>query len=320
MQAWNRTNFYSHFKKLVYTPVLCIIIGCVFLLAADQKEYSPRKIIDVHFHAYQYRDHGDKPPPNPVTGKIPNRKNPKEIVETMLATLRENNVIKVIASGDLAAVSNYHLSDPERFIPSFSYPDEKRNPLPDTASFIQFFKERKFSVFGELGLQYIGKTLADPEFEPYLVICERMGIPVALHTGMSFPNTPYSCCPEFRTRLGNPQLIEDMLVKHPRLKIQLMHMGFPWLQETKAIMNVYPQVYADIAVIDWIRPVPDFYSYLKSLVDAGLSKRLMYGSDQMYWEDAIPLSIRNVENAPFLTEEQKQDIFYNNAARFYNIK
>jgi len=46
----------------------------------------------------------------------------------------------------------------------------------------------------------------------------------------------------------------------------------------------------------------------------------MYGSDQMAWEDAIPLSIKNVENAPFLSEEQKQDIFYNNAARFYNIK
>ena len=148
--------------------LLYIIIGCVFLLAADQKKYPPRKIIDVHFHAYQYRDHGDKPPPNPVTGKIPNRKNAKMIVETMLATLRENNVIKVIASGNLTSVTDYHLSDPERFIPSFTYPDVERSPLPDTASFIQLFKEKKFSVFGELGLQYIGKTLADPEFEPYL--------------------------------------------------------------------------------------------------------------------------------------------------------
>ena len=182
-----------------------VIIGCVFLLAADQKKYPPRKIIDVHFHAFQYRDAGDKPPPNPVTGKLPNRTNPKMIVETMLATLRENNVTKVIASGNLISVSDYHLSDPERFIPSFSYPDVERAPLPDTASFIQFFKEKKFSVFGELGLQYIGKTLADPEFEPYLKICEKMGIPVALHTGMSFPNTPYTCCPEFRTHLGNPQ-------------------------------------------------------------------------------------------------------------------
>ena len=99
-----------------------------------------------------------------------------------------------------------------------------------------------------------------------------------------------------------------------------MHMGFPWLQETKAIMNVYPQVYADIAVLDWLRPVPEFYNYLNSFMESGFGKRIMYGSDQMAWDDAIPLSIKTIENAPFLTEEQKQDIFYNNAAKFYNIK
>ena len=97
-------------------------------------------------------------------------------------------------------------------------------------------------------------------------------------------------------------------------------MGYPYLQETKAIMNVYPQVYADIAAINWLRPVADFYSYFKSLMDAGFGKRLMYGSDQMAWEDAITLSIESVEKAPFLSEAQKQDVFYNNAASFYNIK
>jgi len=55
-------------------------------------------------------------------------------------------------------------------------------------------------------------------------------------------------------------------------------------------------------------------------MESGFGKRIMYGSDQMAWDDAIPLSIKTIENAPFLTEEQKQDIFYNNAAKFYNIK
>jgi len=59
---------------------------------------------------------------------------------------------------------------------------------------------------------------------------------------------------------------------------------------------------------------------LKSLIDAGFEKRIMYGSDEMIWSDAIALSIKNIENAPFLSEQQKRDIFYNNAARFYNIE
>lgn len=299
--------------------ILFTIIGCLFLLSANQDKTVHRKIIDVHFHAHKFSDFANPPSPNPITGKIPKWKNDKDVIEMMLAKLKENNVVKVITTGSLATIQDFQMADPERFIPSLGYP-VGNNPLPDTASFIRNFQEKKFLVFGELGLQYVGKTLADAELEPYLAICERMGIPVALHTGMSFPNTTYTCCPKFRTYLGNPQLIEEVLVNHPKLKIQLMHLGFPWLQETKAIMNVYPQVYADIAAIDWLRPLPEFYSYFKSFIDGGFGKRIMYGSDQMAWEDAIPLSIKNIENAPFLTEGQKQDIFYNNAAKFYGIK
>ena len=300
--------------------ILFTIIGCLFLLSANRDKTAHGKIIDVHFHARKFSDFANPAAPNPITGIIPKWKNDEDVIEMMLATLKENNVVKVITAGSLTTIQDFQMADTERFIPSLGYPDVGNNPLPDTASFLRNFQEKKFLVFCELGLQYVGKTLADAELEPYLAICERLGIPVALHTGLSFPNTTYTCCPKFRTSLGNPQLIEEVLVKHPRMKIQLMHMGFPYLQETKAILNVYPQVYADIAGIDWLRPVPEFYSYLKSFIEGGFGKRIMYGSDQMAWEDAIPLSIKNVENAPFLTEAQKQDIFYNNAARFYNIK
>lgn len=306
--------------QTLFMRILCIIIGGAIFLAADKSQAPPRKIIDVHFHARLVKDYPNPPPPNPRTGRMPGWKTDKELIDIMLATLKDNKVVKVIASGSVTTVAKYQMADSERVIPGFDYPYEGNSLLPDTATFVRYIKENKISVFGELALQYEGKTLADPELEPYLAICERTGIPVTLHTGMSFPNTTYTCCPKFRTYLGNPQLIEEVLVKHPKMKIQLMHMGFPYMQETKAIMNVYPQVYADIGAIDWLRPLPEFYSYLKSFIDGGFGKRIMYGSDQMGWEDAIPLSIKNVENAPFLTEVQKQDIFYNNAAKFYNIK
>jgi predicted TIM-barrel fold metal-dependent hydrolase len=99
-----------------------------------------------------------------------------------------------------------------------------------------------------------------------------------------------------------------------------MHMGYPFLQETKAILSIYPQVYTDMAVIDWALPKEEFYQYLKSMITAGFEKRIMYGSDQMIWDDAIGMSIKTVEAAPFLSEQQKQDLFYNNAAKFYGIK
>ena len=99
-----------------------------------------------------------------------------------------------------------------------------------------------------------------------------------------------------------------------------MHAGYPFLEETMAILSVYPQVTVDIASIDWLIPKTEFYNYLKALIDVGFEKRIMYGSDEMVWSDAFALSIKNIESAPFLSEQQKEDIFYNNAARFYGIE
>jgi predicted TIM-barrel fold metal-dependent hydrolase len=45
----------------------------------------------------------------------------------------------------------------------------------------------------------------------------------------------------------------------------------------------------------------------------------MFGSDQMVWPEVIERSIAVIEEASFLSEEQKRDIFYNNAARFLRL-
>ena len=50
-----------------------------------------------------------------------------------------------------------------------------------------------------------------------------------------------------------------------------------------------------------------------------MGKRILFGSDQMYWPDAIGEAIKSVRTAPFLSEEQKRDILYNNAARFLRL-
>ena len=45
----------------------------------------------------------------------------------------------------------------------------------------------------------------------------------------------------------------------------------------------------------------------------------MFGSDQMVWPETIGRSIRVIEEAPFLSDQQKRDILYNNAARFLRL-
>lgn len=296
--------------------VLLLFFLCFFFQAGAQ----PRRIIDVHLHARGWDQYGTPPMPNPVTGIAPRWTNNSDVLRATRDSLRRHGVVRAVASGRPERAAAFHHFDSSLFLPALDYGDDPANPLPDTAGFLRLFREQGFRVFGELALQYEGRLLTDPELEPYLAICEREGIPVALHTGLGAPESPYHGKPNFRTRLGNPQLIEEVLVRHPKLKLQLMHAGYPYLQETKAILYMYPQVYADISVINWYLPVTEFHKYLKDLVEAGYDKRLMYGSDQMGWPDAIGISIRNTEAAPFLTKQQKDDIFYNNAAQFYGLR
>jgi hypothetical protein len=91
------------------------------------------------------------------------------------------------------------------------------------------------------------------------------------------------------------------------------------LDEMVGLLYAHPQVHVDVGVIDWFLPQPEFYRYLRRLVEAGFSKRIMFGSDQMVWPDAIGLAVVTVESAPFLSEEQRRDIMCRNAMRFLRL-
>ncbi len=100
-----------------------------------------------------------------------------------------------------------------------------------------------------------------------------------------------------------------------------MHMGDVWQESTLAILHMYPQVNVDVGALVWgAIPREQFYANLHGLIRAGFSKRIMFGSDQMVWPELIGQAIEAIESAPFLSAEQKHDIFYNNAARFLGLR
>ena len=86
------------------------------------------------------------------------------------------------------------------------------------------------------------------------------------------------------------------------------------------MLYAHPQLYVDTGIIDYAFPEAEFYSYLKRLIDAGFERRIMFGSDNMVWPDAIPIAIDRIERAPFLSPEQKRLILHDNAARFLRIE
>ncbi len=81
---------------------------------------------------------------------------------------------------------------------------------------------------------------------------------------------------DVRIRNGNPFFLEDALVKHPKARIYVMHAGWPYLDAMVGMLHQYPELYGDVAWIDWYLPREEFYAYLRRLVGAGFGKRIMY--------------------------------------------
>jgi uncharacterized protein len=271
-------------------------------------------IIDMHIHAFGWDHQGNPPPANRRTGRTPAARTDREAMEATLTELRRYNVVKAVAGGRLEHVRRWHAAAPDRILGGVMW------PLPDVSVLRKEFLAGRLGVMAELALPYWGLAPNDPQMEPYWALAEELDMPVGVHTGLAPPNTPYQCCPKFRTSLGNPALLEEVLVRHPKLRVYMMHAGWPYLSETLAIMHMYPQVYVDLGAIDWLGlPREEFHDYLRALVRAGFGKRVMFGSDQMIWPEGIGLAIEGVESATFLTEEQRRDIFYGNAVRFLRL-
>ena len=301
--------------------ILCIVFGLIntiLLLSAQADTTKKLPIIDMHMHAYPAGYMGGVNIPNPVTGNPSAVTSDEELMRASLKEMRRYNIVKAVASGPLQVLLRWKSAEPKRIIGG-AYFDELTS-LPDLQRLQQDFIAGQLGVLGELVAQHVGLSPADSLFEPYLALAEELDIPVGIHTGLGPEGIPYACCPKFRVTYGNPVLLEEVLIRHPKLRIYIMHGGWPYLQETKAIMSVYPQVYADLAVINWIIPREEFHEYLRGLIRAGLGKRIMFGSDQMIWPEAIGMAIEGIETASFLSKEQKRDIFYNNAARFLRLQ
>ncbi len=97
---------------------------------------------------------------------------------------------------------------------------------------------------------------------------------------------------DYRASLTSPFLLEDVLRKHPKLRIYVMHYASPLVDEMIAMMFTHPNLYVDVSCNNWGFPRAQFHDALKRMVDAGFGKRIMFGSDQMYWPDAIGEAIR----------------------------
>ena len=287
----------SGLKKLIPAVALATSLGAQAPSTVTGR--LPDRLIDMHVHAWQ-------PPPRTESFK-----------QSLLDGFAAFHLERAVVSGPAAAAVAAAALAPGTLLVGVA--DGAGSNLPSPADFAMSVQRRRIAVLGELDGAWDGAPLTATRLEQYFSIAENSGMPVAVFTGVAPPRTAERF-PNYRVQLGRPSAVEPVLARHPRLRVYLMQAGWPFLEDTIAVMHVHPDVYADIGNLCASPTIPleEFHAYLGALMRAGLGKRLMFGSglDVTEWAAGIGSMVKSIEDAPFLSPSDRTDIFFANAARF----
>jgi uncharacterized protein len=242
-------------------------------------------------------------------------------MKAVLAEYERLNVTAVVM-GDQASVKKWQAAAPAgRIIPGTSFDNgmiaSKYAPVEDMR---KAFTTGGFKVMGEVGLQYQGISPSDPSVDAYFALAEELDIPVGIHMGTGGSGHANITMPKFRGSMGNPLLLEEVLARHPKLRLWIMHAGYPMIDNLLTLLQANAYVYVDVAGLIWSYPLEEVHGYIRRIVEAGFEDRIMFGTDQLIWPKLMATSISVIEGATYLSPQQKRDILYNNAARFLRLE
>jgi uncharacterized protein len=319
-------------------------VGFALLLsepaAHGQSPTGRPPIIDMHMHAMPVDFYGKPPakvcapqyvpwadPRNPTADymscdglQIEAGASDDEVLRRTVAVMKEYNVTGVVSAtssrgaAPVDRLKAWQAAAPDRVIPGIW-----SNGSVPLESIRTWAKEGRIRVLGELTFQYTGYRFSDALPEQHFALAEEFDLPVGLHVGPGAPGEAYFSSARYRAELGRPLALEETLLRHPKLRLYVMHAGWPLIDEMIALLFYHPQINVDVGIVSWQLPRAEFHRYLRRFIDAGFGKRVMFGSDQLLFSETIRVAIENIEAAEFLTAEQKRDIFYNNAARFLRL-
>ena len=294
--------------------VLCVIIGGLLAATTSGQAQARPPVIDVHVHS---------------TNTSP---------QQALERLKSLNIRFLVVSSLTDDLPQWASTvDAAQFLPGLVFPcADGRAPitgrpcfnssteLPDVTWLTAELKAGRIKAFSELSPQYLGMSPADPRLEPYWQLAEQFDIPVGVHMGTGPPGAAYDSSPvpfkspAFRMAMNDPLLLEEVLLQHKRLRLFVMHAGWPQLERMIALMYAHPNVYVDIAALQSpaLMPRTAYYRHLRGLAEAGFDKRIMFGSD---FPNHVGPGIDAVLEADFLSAEQKSDILCNNPMRFLRL-
>ncbi len=299
--------------------VFGLVLGSLLPLTSHGLRAQTRQpVIDVHLHAEGVDAYiATRDSTWWVSEGLHRPADDQMLLEASLSALSRNNIVAAITSEDLDSVDRWRRAAPDRIIPALlcaaCYEPQEIDSIRAWAA------SGRLRVLGEMVWQYLGRTPSHPELDPFWALAEELDLPVGVHMGLTPPGWSQTVDRNLRIANGRPTTLEDVLVRHPDVRVYIMHAGWPFLDDMVAMLHQYPGLYVDVSWINWYLPRAEFHSYLRRLTDAGFAGRIMFGSDQMQWPEKIDVAIESIEQAPFLTRAQKRDILCRNAAAFFRL-
>ena len=298
--------------------VFSLVFATPSVVAQDNIDsfLSHQPIIDVHIHITKgYNDNEDY---NTVNPDIDIAK-----IEWMRQRLDQNNIVLALGGGPMKYALLWHQLD-KRY---WSGPRFPCNPLreqdepcfeemPQIKVLDSLYKNGTLKYLGETSFHSMGILPTEPRFDEYWKLAERYQIPIGFHADAGPYKRNMEETPNWNEEYGNPLLLLPVLKKYPNLKIYLMHYPGRYYKECIEVMKKYPQVYCEISAVSMFAPKERWEPRVKRLYDEGLGDRLMFGSDYV---GTIRKNIEIIYNIEWLTDQQKRDIYYNNAAKFLNL-
>lgn len=154
-------------------------------------------------------------------------------------------------------------------------------------------------------------------------LAQSKGLPVLIHSGIKAQRTQ-------RMKYNDPLYIDDIAVDFPRLKIIIMHAGYPWVEEALILSHLNENVLLDLTFLDVLSCTYDrplMREVTKRAVKVLGSEKIIWGSEgehlglEAFSDEGLTRVLKCLEQLhsyDFLSERDRENILCHNIFRLLN--